>query len=142
MKISKLTTFIGSAVIVAGLFSLSAISSARTVKTEKSSVSLKNVYFLYANNWSGDKGFARRTQRDIAKLGFQWTRDRKKAHALVNADTSWHNGAFWGELTFIDRNGRIIWHETALRPRNSNYMASDRLIDKLRRAVKAARVNS
>ena len=120
-------------------FSLSSISSARTVKAEKSPVSLKNVYFLYANDWSGDKGFARRTQRDIARLGFQWTRDRKKAHALVNADTSWNEGAFWGELTFIDRNGRIIWHETALRPRNSNVMASDRLIDKLRRDVKAAR---
>ncbi len=140
MKIRTISILIGSVVIVTGLVSLSSISIAKAEKNKnKSSVSLKNVYFLYAANWRGDKGFERRLQRDIANLGFKWTRDKSQAQALVDANTRWSNGAFWGELTFRDLQNRIIWHETAYRPRNSNQMASYTLRDKLRAAVKEAR---
>ncbi len=134
----KISYFIGGAMIITGIIALSTISHAKTEKT-KSPTSLKNVYFLYADNWRGDKGFERRLQRDIARLGFKWTRDRSKAQAWVDANTRWSKGAFWGELTFRDPQNRVIWHETAYRPRNSNQMASYTLRDKLRAAVKAAR---
>ena len=134
----KISHVLGGIIVVTGIIALSPISHAKTQKSI-SPVSLKNVYFLYADNWRGDQGFERRLQHDIEKLGFRWTREKSKAHALVDANTRWKDGAFWGELTFRDPQNRLIWHETAYRPRHSNQMASYTLRDKLRAAVKAAR---
>lgn len=95
---------------------------------------LQKVTRLAVSGWSGDRGFRRRMQRDIGRMGFRFV-DYAHAEALVSARTSWSRGAFTGEVWIRDLKGRVLWHQSARRPASSGVMASDRLAASLRAAL-------
>ena len=97
---------------------------------------IKNVRTVYVQRVQGDRVFARRLMNEMRVLGLRFVSDKKRADALLSARGDYSKGQFFGTVTFRDKSGRMIWSAQALRPRGSNYMASTRLVDKLRAARK------
>ena len=133
----KLLMVLGGAFLLFASQSVWAKITTSSTRSSRVVQNIRDVRTVYVRKIEGDREFARRLTNEIGSCGLRFVNNAKNADAFFSARGIYENGAFYGQMKFVNRSGKTLWSASVTRPRGSTYMAYSRLADKLRAALKS-----
>jgi hypothetical protein len=98
------------------------------------SKALAEVHTLYVAALLGEPEFGRRLMREMRRVGhFEFTDDRSRADAQLEAHGEDTGEGFYGSLVIRDLRGHMLWSGQAMRPHGvAGPMAYEMILEQLR----------
>lgn len=128
----KLNQPIALLVLGAAIWGAGAIQAAPARTRNAPSISIRDVQTVFHRQAQGNDYFTARLRAELAQQGLRFVSNPRRADAILDTSGQYNGRAFLGKMTFLDKQGRVIWSENVYRPDNSRTMAYNRLAQKFR----------